>query len=72
MNMEMVYYFKPKQSSIQQTIERQARRKANEIIEQSNQTMRLEDQETSASAQALEQERLTQEIMNKMPITLWD
>lgn len=72
MDMEMVYYFKPKDGSIKNAVEKQARKKAQEILNQSNQTMKLEDQETNSSSQELELERLTKDIMSKMPQNLWD
>ena len=72
MDMELVYYFKPKDGSIKNAVEKQARKKAQEILNQSNQTMKLEDQETNSSSQKLELERLTKDIMSKMPQNLWD
>ena len=72
MDMELVYYFKPKDGSIKNAVEKQARKKAQEILNQSNQTMKLEDQETNSSSQQLELERLTKDIMSKMPQNLWD
>lgn len=72
MDMELVYYLKPKQGSIYSTIQKQARIKALEILDQSNQTMKLESQETSISSQELEIERLTNEIASKRPLNLWD
>jgi predicted DNA-binding mobile mystery protein A len=72
MDMELVYYFKPKDGSIRNAVEKQARKKAQEILNQSNQTMKLEDQETNSSSQELELERLTKDIMSKMPQNLWD
>ena len=72
MDMELVYYFKPKDGSIKNAVEKQARKRAQEILNQSNQTMKLEDQETNSSSQELELERLTNDIMSKMPQNLWD
>ena len=72
MDMELVYYFKSKDGSIKNAVEKQARKKAQEILNQSNQTMKLEDQETNSSSQELELERLTKDIMSKMPQNLWD
>ena len=72
MDMELVYYFKPKDGSVKNAVEKQARKKAQEILNQSNQTMKLEDQETNSSSQELELERLTKDIMSKMPQNLWD
>jgi predicted DNA-binding mobile mystery protein A len=72
MDMELVYYFKPKSGSIINTINQQAKKKAQEILIQSNQTMRLEDQETDPASQQLELERLTRDLTDKMPTTLWD
>lgn len=72
MDMELVYFFKPKSGSIKNAIEKQATKKAQEILNQSNQTMKLEDQETSKKGQELELERLKMDIMSKMPVNLWD
>ena len=72
MDMELVYYFKPKKGSIENTIVEQARMKAMEILKQSNQTMKLEDQATSKKSQLKELERLTKDLSNEMPADLWD
>lgn len=72
MDMELVYYFKPRTGSISATLEKQARRKAQEILTQSNQTMRLENQETNLSSQEIELERLTTDLLYRMPSQLWD
>lgn len=72
MDMELVYYFKPKDGSLKTVIKKQALKKANEIIIQSNQSMKLEDQETSKSSQDRELERLANDILDIMPRSLWD
>jgi predicted DNA-binding mobile mystery protein A len=72
MDMELVYYFKPKTGSLKTTLENQARKKAIEILNQSNQTMRLENQETNSLGQELELERLTKDLLYRMPSQLWD
>lgn len=72
MDMELVYYFKPKTGSLKTTLENQARKKAIEILTQSNQTMRLENQETNALSHELELERLTKDLLHRMPANLWD
>ena len=72
LDMELVYYFRPKSGSIKNAIVQQARKKAQEILNQSNQTMKLEDQETNKISQDLELERLTTDIINKRPVNLWD
>ena len=72
MDMELVYYFRPKSGSIKNTITQQAKKKAQEILIQSNQTMRLEDQETDQDSQNQELKRLTKDLTDKMPTTLWD
>jgi len=72
MDMELVYYFKPKSGSIKNTITQQAKKKAQEILIQSNQTMRLENQETDQDSQDQELKRLTKDLTDKMPTTLWD
>jgi hypothetical protein len=70
--MELVYYFKPKSGSIKNTITQQAKKKAQEILIQSNQTMRLEGQDTDQDSQNQELERLTRELAEYMPKSLWD
>jgi hypothetical protein len=72
MDMELVYYFKPKSGSIKNTITQQAKKKAQEILIQSNQTMRLEGQDTDQDSQNQELERLTRELAEYMPKSLWD
>lgn len=72
MDMDLVYYFKPKSGSIKNTIAKQAQHKAREILNQSNQTMQLEDQQTSELSQQIELERLTQDLIRRMPSNLWD
>lgn len=72
MDMELVYYFKPKSGSLKNTISIQAKRKAQEILIQSNQTMRLEGQDTDQDSQNQELERLTRELADNMPKSLWD
>lgn len=72
MDMELVYYFKPKTGLISTNLEKQARKKAKEILAQSNQTMRLENQETNRASQELELERLTRDLLHRMPAHLWD
>jgi predicted DNA-binding mobile mystery protein A len=72
MDMELVYYFKPRTGSISTNLEKQARKKAQEILTQSNQTMRLENQETNSLSQELELERLTKDLLYRMPSQLWD
>ena len=47
-------------------------KKAQEILNQSNQTMRLENQETNSLSQELELERLTKDLLYRMPSQLWD
>ena len=72
MDMELVYYFKPRTGSISATLEKQAQKKAQEILTQSNQPMRLENQETNPASQKLELERLTKDLLYRMPSQLWD
>ena len=72
MDMELVYYFKPRTGSISATLEKQAQKKAQEILTQSNQTMRMENQETNPASQKLELERLTKDLLYRMPSQLWD
>ena len=72
MDMELVYYFRPRSGSISKMIELQARKKAEVIVRRSSQTMTLENQETSQESQERELERIVKELVQKMPGILWD
>jgi predicted DNA-binding mobile mystery protein A len=72
LDMELVYYLRPKRGTLQHSLDSQARRKAAEILDRSTQTMMLEQQETSAAYRVQELDRLTSELREQMPRTLWD
>lgn len=72
MGMDVVYYFIPRNGSIEKTVEHQAKLKAISIVRRSSQTMKLEDQETSLKSREREVSRITKEITQKMPTSLWE
>jgi predicted DNA-binding mobile mystery protein A len=72
LDLEFVYGFLPKESSIEAMIDKRARQVAREIVMRTSQTMKLEEQENS-------EERLQQATNNRaeilkqeMPRHLWD
>lgn len=66
-----VYGFIPRES-LEQTVRNQALLVAKKRMAQSNQTMRLEQQELSETEKARALEDLVEDIMNEMPKSLWD
>ena len=70
MDCIFVYGFIPK-SSLEQTVRNQARLLAKKRMERSNQMMRLEKQELSEQEKEKVLKDLTEEIINKMPRSLW-
>lgn len=71
LNCVFVYGFIPRES-LEQTVRNQAILVAKRRMAQSNQTMRLEQQELSEAEKAEALEDLVEEIMNEMPKSLWD
>ena len=72
LDLQFVYVFLPKESSIEKMIDKRAQEVAREIVLRTSQTMKLEDQENS-------KERLQQAIRDRadilkqeMPKHLWD
>jgi predicted DNA-binding mobile mystery protein A len=72
LDLQFVYGFLPKESSIEAMIDKRAQKVAREIVMRTSQTMKLEEQENS-------EERLQQAINNRaeilkqeMPRHLWD
>lgn len=72
LDMQLVYGFVPKDSSLDARIDRKAKELAKQIVLRTSNTMKLEDQENSkARIEKAIEERAT-EIKNEMPKTLWD
>ena len=72
MEMDLVYYFKPKQDSLDELLQIRAELKAKELMESSNQAMILEDQEADNKNKSREYDRLITEIRNQKLSSLWD
>ena len=72
MEMDLVYYFKPKQDSLDDLLQIRAELKAKELMERSNQAMRLENQEVDNKNKSREYDRLITEIRNQKLSSLWD
>ena len=72
MEMDLVYYFKPKQDSLDDLLQIRAELKAKEIMERSNQAMLLENQEADNKNKSREYDRLITEIRNQKLSSLWD
>jgi hypothetical protein len=68
----LVYYFKPKQDSLDDLLQIRAELKAKELMESSNQAMLLENQETDNKNKSREFDRLITEIRNQKLSSLWD
>lgn len=72
MEMDLVYYFKPKQNSLDDLLQIRAELKAKELMERSNQAMILENQEADNKNKSREYDRLITEIRNQKLSSLWD
>lgn len=72
MEMDLVYYFKPKQDSLDNLLQIRAELKAKELMERSNQAMILENQEADNKNKSREYDRLITEIRNQKLSSLWD
>jgi predicted DNA-binding mobile mystery protein A len=72
MEMDLVYYFKPKQDSLDDLLQIRAELKAKELMESSNQAMLLENQEADIKNKSREYGRLITEIRNQKLSSLWD
>lgn len=72
MEMDLVYYFKPKQDSLDDLLQIRAELKARELMERSNQAMLLENQEADNKNKSREYDRLITEIRNQKLSSLWD
>ncbi len=72
MEMDLVYYFKPKQDSLDDLLQFRSELKAKELMERSNQAMLLENQEADNKNKSREYDRLITEIRNQKLSSLWD
>jgi predicted DNA-binding mobile mystery protein A len=72
MEMDLVYYFKPKQDSLDDLLQFRAELKAKELMGRSNQAMLLENQEADNKNKSREYDRLITEIRNQKLSSLWD
>jgi predicted DNA-binding mobile mystery protein A len=71
LNMQFVYCFVPEES-LEQMVNKQAKKIAQKRLNKVNQTMRLEDQELSDDAKAKVLKDLTQKILVEEPKDFWD
>lgn len=72
LDLQFVYGFLPKESSIEKMIEKRAQQLAREVVMRSSQTMKLEDQENRGDRldQAIKDRAET--LKREMPKHLWD
>lgn len=72
MDMKVVYGFVPKDGSLQQLVNRKALEKAEEIVERTSQTMKLENQQNPSDRIKKAIEEKKNELIYEMPKYLWD
>ncbi len=71
LDMKLVYGLVPIEGSLEDIIEKRARKLAIEIMQRTNRTMVLEDQQVSDKRLKKEIEELTKEFIDEMPRKLW-
>lgn len=72
MGCKFVYAMVPKNGSVSDLIEMQARKKARAIVERASTHMALEKQQLTVEQQGNELERLTRELMREMSSDFWE
>ncbi len=72
LDMKLVYGLVPIHGSLEDIVEKQARKLAREIVQRTNTTMTLEDQQVSGHRLKKEEDELTKELVDEMPRNLWD
>lgn len=72
LDMQLVYGFVPKDSSIEKLVERKARDLAKKIVLRTHHNMQLEDQANSDTRIAEAIEELTQELKTELKKSLWN
>lgn len=71
MDMDLVYYFKPKASSMEAMVDARVEQKALELMRVSNQAMLLENQVIDKKNKVRELNRLISEIRQQKLSSLW-
>ncbi|HMP99983.1 MAG TPA: mobile mystery protein A [Cyclobacteriaceae bacterium] len=72
LNMKLVYGFVPKDDSMEQMLDKQAKTLAHKIVMRSNKSMQLEDQAVSKQGLEKDVREMADEIKRTMPRYLWD
>ena len=72
LDMQLVFYFLPKDGSIEKLVERKAYEMALKIVSRTSASMKLENQENSDERIKEAIKELTYDIKKEMPKTLWD
>ncbi|RYY56291.1 MAG: mobile mystery protein A [Chitinophagaceae bacterium] len=72
LDMQLVYAIVPKNGTLAGLVENKAKEKAYQIIDRTNMTMALEDQQTDYSRISEEYREKTRELADQMPRFLWD
>ena len=72
LDMKLVYGFVSKHQSLEKMIDERAREIAKQIVQRTNKTMQLENQQNSKKRLENAIENRTKEIKNNMPKYLWD
>lgn len=72
LNMQLVYGFIPCEGSLEETLARRARLRAEEIVRRTSASMRLEDQENTDERLERAIEEKAADLIREMPRHLWD
>lgn len=72
MDMKLVYAIIPKEGHLEDLVLRAVQKKANEIINRTDTTMGLEDQQNSQERIRKSRNEKVDELMKEMPKFLWD
>lgn len=72
LNMQLVYGFIPREGSLEETLARRARLRAEEIVRRTSASMRLEDQENTDERLERAIEEKAADLIREMPRHLWD
>ena len=72
LDMQLVYWFVPKEDSLEKMVEKRAYEIAKQIVQRTSHSMMLEDQENSMQRIEKAIKERAEEIKNEMPGYLWD
>lgn len=72
LDMQLVYAIIPKAETLEEYVERRAEEKAREIVNRTDMTMSLEDQQNSGDRLKAAYQEKTSELKNELPKFLWD